>query len=389
MSTTGKVYVLQPQLDAPSQSRIRFPLWLKCLYNIAQMELTTVDPLGAFYLVALEADWKLRPQNILNRGAFRARPTITMPAPYAATASAGTIGAYSIASRNFELQQRVIADLHSAICSSLGSVTLNEINSKHQFGTGSLTPLDLVIELKAMFGTITKQEIDATQAIISAPLAHFLDFRDFCSNIHLNYEFLTAAGHSIPELTRIDSFTRSIEQFTQFDSYITTWTTSNALGTRTLSSLTKFLLEQFGDMPTEHAPRGGNAFYANQEKGKGKGKGKHKGKDKDKGKRGTKRPRDSDTTTTSLSAFGQTSSQPPTKQARLTSNTAPATTAEHNPLKPYHYCWFHGWNFSHPGHTCKRILKSNNQERISSTSPTSTNPPGSSYVEPAYKSWWL
>ena len=158
MSTTVKIYTLQPQLDVPAQSRIRFPLWLKCLYNIAQMELTTVDPLGAFYLVALEADWKLRPQNIMARGAFRPRPTIVMPTAYANNASAGTIGAYSIASRNFELQQRVKADLHSAICSSLGSVTLNEINSKHQFGTGSLAPLDLVTELKAMFGTIiTKQ----------------------------------------------------------------------------------------------------------------------------------------------------------------------------------------------------------------------------------------
>ena len=244
MSTTVKIYTLQPQLDVPAQSRIRFPLWLKCLYNIAQMELTTVDPLGAFYLVALEADWKLRPQNRNANGSFRRRPTIVMPTAYANNAAAGTIGAYSIASRNFELQQRVKADLHSAICSSLGSVTLNEINSKHQFGTGSLAPLDLVTELKAMFGTITKQEIDATQALISAPLVHFLDFRDFCSNIHLNYEFLTATGHAIPELTRIDSFTRSIEPFTQFDSYLTTWTTSNALGSRTLASLTKFLLDQ-------------------------------------------------------------------------------------------------------------------------------------------------
>ncbi len=107
------------------------------------MELTTVDPLGAFYLVALDADWKLQPQNIMARGAFCQRPTITMSTAYAANNSAGTIGAYSIASRNVEVQQRVIADLHSAICSSLGSVTLNEINSKHQFGTGSLTPLDL------------------------------------------------------------------------------------------------------------------------------------------------------------------------------------------------------------------------------------------------------
>jgi hypothetical protein len=253
MSTKVKIYSLQPQLDVPAQSRIRFPLWLKCLYIIAQMELTTVDPLGAFYLVALDADWKLRSQNIMARGAFRPRPTITMPTAYAA-----------IASRNVELEQRVTADLHSAICSSLGSITLNEINSKHQFGTGSLTPLDLVTELKTMFGTITKQEIDATQALISAPLAHFLDFRDFCSNIHLNYEFLTAAGHAIPTLTRIDSFTRSIEAFTQFDSYLTTWTTSNAnaLSSRTLGSLTKFLLEQYGDMPTENTPRGATRFMS-------------------------------------------------------------------------------------------------------------------------------
>jgi hypothetical protein len=271
MSTTVKIYTLQPQLDVPAQSRIRFPLWFKCLYNIAQMELTTVDPLGALYLVALDADWKIRPQNILPKNAIRPRPTIPMPTAYAANASAGTIGAYSVASRNFELQQRVTADLHSAICSSLSSVTLNEINSKHQLGTGSLTPLDLVMELKTMFGTITKQEIDATQALISAPLVYFLHFRDFCSNIHLKYEFLTAAGHAIPEHTRIDSFTRSIKSFTQFDSYLTTWTTSNALGSRTLGSLTKFLLDQYGDMPTENAPRGGNAFYVGKY-GKGKGK---------------------------------------------------------------------------------------------------------------------
>jgi hypothetical protein len=50
------------------------------------MELTTVDPLEAFYLVALDADWKLRSQNIMARGAFWQRPTITMPTAYAANA---------------------------------------------------------------------------------------------------------------------------------------------------------------------------------------------------------------------------------------------------------------------------------------------------------------
>jgi hypothetical protein len=239
-----------------------------------------------------------------------------------------------------------------------------------------------------MFGTITKQEIDATQALISAPLVHFLDFRDFCSNIHLNYEFLTAAGHAIPELTRIDSFTRSIEPFTQFDSYLTTWTTSNALGSRTLASLTKFLLDQYGDMPTENAPRGGNAFYVGKHgKGKGKDKGKGKGKDSDKGKRGTKRSRDTDT---SLSSFASSSSSaPPAKHARITSNTCPVLTSEHNPSRPYRYCWFHGWIFSHSSNECKRIIKSNDQTRLNATSPASTTPPGNAYVEPAYKSWWI
>ena len=184
---------------------------------------------------------------------------------------------------------------------------MNEINSKHQFGTGSLSPLDLVQELKAMFGNITKQEIDATQAIISAPLGNFLDFHDFCSNIHLNYEFLSSAGHNIPKLTRIDSFIHSIQPFTQFDPYLTTWTTANALGTRTLTSLTDFLTKQYGDMPTENAPRGGNAFSI----GKGKCKGKHKGKDtKGKG-RGAKRGRDSDGDNTSLSSCNTSSSSAP------------------------------------------------------------------------------
>jgi hypothetical protein len=128
-------------------------------------------------------------------------------------------------------------------------------------------------------------------------------------------------------------------------------------------------------MPTEHAPRGGNAFYVGKHvKGKGKDKGKGKGKDQDKGKRGSKRNRDTDNNGTSLSSFASSSSDPPAKQARLTSNTTPALTTEHNPIKPYCYCWFHGWNFSHHGNKCKRILKSNDhiQARINATSPTST-----------------
>jgi hypothetical protein len=116
-----------------------------------------------------------------------------MPDAYPASVAAGRIGVYNVAYSNFDQQQRAKADIHAAICTSLRSITLNE------FGIGSLSPQDLVRELKTTFGNISKQEIDATQALISAPHGHFIDIRDFCSTLHLNYEFLTAAGHTIPE----------------------------------------------------------------------------------------------------------------------------------------------------------------------------------------------
>jgi hypothetical protein len=101
----AKTYSIQPHLDAPELARIRFPMWLKSVYNIAQMELTTLDTLGAFYLVALDADWELRPENILpnNRG-VRPRPSFTAPPMYGAQAAAATISAHTLKTHAFELQ---------------------------------------------------------------------------------------------------------------------------------------------------------------------------------------------------------------------------------------------------------------------------------------------
>jgi hypothetical protein len=139
-------------------------MWLKSVYNIAKMELTTFDVLGAFYLVALDADWKLRPENILsnNRG-FRARPSFTAPVMYDAQAASAIASAHTFKNHAFEMQQRTKSDLHAAILASIGQITLDNINSKHRFGVGSLSPLDLVKELKATFGTITHHEISATE----------------------------------------------------------------------------------------------------------------------------------------------------------------------------------------------------------------------------------
>jgi hypothetical protein len=65
---------------------------------------------------------------------------------------------------------------------------------------------------------------------------------------------------------------------------------------------------------------------------------------------------------------------PPAKHARITSQTTPILTTDHNPDKPYLYCWFHGWNFSHRGSSCKRILKSGDQSRLNVANPASTTP---------------
>ncbi len=327
-----KIYDIQPTLDNPSLSRIRFPAWLKCLYNVSQMELTTLDPLGAFYLVALDEDWDIRPENLNQQNQVRPRPLFSQPPMYAANAAGAAIASYNIKAAQFEYQQRVRADLHSAISRSLGSVTLQSINSKHRFGFGSLSLHDLVRELKAMVGTITKHEIDATQAAIMAPLVLFVNFRDFCSSMTQNYKFLTSCGHNIPELTRLDNFTASIQAWPQFDSYITTWRTDTALNQRTLASLQQYLLDQYGDMPGETVPRGGNAFHV---KGKGKPKGKGKGKGKlEKGKgrggQGQKRTHDGNPVSTSsepsLSSFANSASNSSTRAWATGSSSNPVTS---------------------------------------------------------------
>ncbi len=122
----AKVHSIQPHLDVPELARIQFPmLWLENVYNIAPMELTTLDALGAFYLVALDADWELRSENILpnNRG-FRQRPSFTAPAMYDAQAATAAISAHTFKTHAFEMQQRTKSDLHAAILASIGQITL-------------------------------------------------------------------------------------------------------------------------------------------------------------------------------------------------------------------------------------------------------------------------
>ncbi len=109
-------------------------------------------------------------------------PTLIMqPAPLCLTTT----------SRSVVLKPNNVPAPTSTLLSSIGLPVQHSINSKHAFGTGSLSPLQLVLELDAMFGTLTKDEITTTQGIIAEPLVHFADFREFCSTVTRNYEFLS------------------------------------------------------------------------------------------------------------------------------------------------------------------------------------------------------
>ncbi len=69
--------------------------------------------LGAFYLVALDADWDVRPENLNQQNQVRPRPLFSQPPMYAANASGAVVASYNIKAAQFEYQQRVRADLHA------------------------------------------------------------------------------------------------------------------------------------------------------------------------------------------------------------------------------------------------------------------------------------
>jgi hypothetical protein len=96
MTQPVKLFSLQPTLDVPALACIRYPSWLKKLYNIAQMELTTLDPLGAFYLVARDVDWNVRPETQTQQGGIHPRPKLNTPPAYAGNAAGAVVSNYNL-----------------------------------------------------------------------------------------------------------------------------------------------------------------------------------------------------------------------------------------------------------------------------------------------------
>jgi hypothetical protein len=211
------------------------------------------------------------------------------------------------------------------------------------------------------------------------------------------------------------------------DSLIEAWDLSNNnVLTRDFSSFTDYLISQYGNLPTDAKPRGGNAFNPNKgKKGKGKGKGHkgkgkgHKGKGKqDKGKsRGAgryvywnaddvpqaKRPRHErqasstanntedpvdpstpDDTASVRSHTSTRSSASSVNQIHGTNATTKLTSSQTNPdPKLYFYCCYHGWSLSHSGEQCRVMLNDASYSRAhkEAASPANTSPIGNICIE--------
>jgi hypothetical protein len=71
----------------------------------------------------------------------------------------------------------------------------------------------------------------------------------------------------------------------------------------------------------------------------------------------------------------------PSTQLHLSPN--PHSMQDVNPEKPYWYCYFHGWNFTHKGLLWKKIRHAFNMDKLHAVNPTSTTPHGNASVEPA------
>jgi hypothetical protein len=134
-------------------------MWLKSLYNVTQMELTTLNIIGAFYLVALDADWELRPENILHRQqqGIRARQLFSPPKIHNHNVRPQCPNSHHFFPQLESPRLRNAATYQSrCACSYIGQHGSNHA-PKHRLQTSIwhwlVIILNMVKELKAMFGT--------------------------------------------------------------------------------------------------------------------------------------------------------------------------------------------------------------------------------------------
>jgi hypothetical protein len=232
--------------------------------------------------------------------------------------------------------------------------------------------------------------------------------------------YAVSINQQVSNITKIQIFKESIKRWPQFDTLIATWEIdNNNVLTRSFAHFTDYLINQYGNLPTDVKPRGGNAYNVRQSgKGKPKGKGKgDKGKGKsDKGKgRGLgqfvywdaedipthKRQRTEhqvcsavhelvddaaeqqpDDTMSIHSCISARSSASVAHQVHGSNASSPLTSSTSNSdPKLYYYCNYHGWNLSHAGPEC-RVMSNDSSFSRAQTEAASTSPMGNTAIEP-------
>jgi hypothetical protein len=303
------------------------------------------------------------------------------------------------------------------------------INTQHPAGISSLTALQLVKVMHTLYSTPTLQDITTVDNDLKRTLAHFEDFLDHVTDHINNYESLRSFNQPVSNITKIQTFKESIKWWPQFDTLIATWEIdNNNVLARDFAQFTDYLVNQYGNLPTDVKPRGGIAYNVRQSgkpKGKGKGKdekgkGKHgKGKGKyDKGKgRGVgrfvywdaddipahKHPRidhqvssavndmiddAEDQQEETMSIHSRTSARSSASAAHQIhgSNASSPLTSSMSNLDPklYVYCHYHGWNLTHAGPECRVMSNDASYARAQkqATSPADTTPRSNDQIEP-------
>ena len=337
---------------------------------------------------------------------------------------------WKLEKENFEKFDEAETIVHAAIVESLSQGTIRTINTQHIAGISSLTAFQLVEVIHNLYNTPTLQDITTVENDLKRPLAHFEDFLDHVTDHLNNHESLRSFNQPASNITKIQTFKESIRRWPQFDTLIATWEINNSnVVTRQFSDFTDYLCNQYGNLPTDVKPRGGNAYNVRQAgrgrgRPKGKGKGKGKGKDDrgkgkpDKGKgRGlgrfvywdeqdipaNKRLRPDHQVSSAVhdlvdeaaeqeddavsihSRTSARSSASAAHQVHGSHTSSPLTSSAQNPNpKLYFYCNYHGWNLTHAGPDCRVMLNDTSYDRshLQAKSPNDTTPRGNDQIEP-------
>ncbi len=179
-------------------NRIRYPQWKLYLYNAAQKMCSSMEPTGAYFLIALDAeDWNAHPKNQVpaipathNTAAapasIRPRPVFTMPTIYGPNSTVYVRDLFKLEKGLFERIDEAETTLHASIVESLTPDTVRTINTSTPSGIASLSALQLVGLVRQLFSTPTMQDINTVNADLLRPMQNFEDFPDHITE-HVNH----------------------------------------------------------------------------------------------------------------------------------------------------------------------------------------------------------